>query len=232
MLAASLFLGWYTVSATSQNVNVTQTFYAWSVQTTNTLGGSTPASFTASYAGAYLSHTGALYGVAVVLLLVTIASVILAVVGRSRTQRGRGRRKIVAVVILASLLASSLPLLFALAQPTVACQDAKNFPPSLGQPGNNRGAASPCSWEFYLGGGTWSSPGSGPGPGQSFFGQRSVGSSSEVWGPSIGWFLAVGSAAVLSLGAALEWRDLRLANRPSVVTGAHRGQVIDRAGRR
>lgn len=28
MLAASLFLGWYTVSATSQNVNVTQTFYA------------------------------------------------------------------------------------------------------------------------------------------------------------------------------------------------------------
>jgi hypothetical protein len=216
LLALSLGLGWYTVSATYGSDSWTESFYFWGVQTSGT---GSPG-YSSSYSGAYLPQTGSLYATVNVLVgLGVVAGLIGGALLLSRWNRVSPRTGFL-ITILGSLLIASVPILLLAAQPSTVCADSSHFPPGLGGPAGIAAAGSSpdCSWEFYLGGGGWSNPVGDAGPGATFLGQVSQNGGHESWAPGLGWLVSVIAGAfslVACLLAVWVWRAAEIAQRPA-----------------
>jgi hypothetical protein len=222
-LVSTLFIGWYTISAMPVNSaggKVSETFYPAGVGLTGSES-NVPTGQLTSYTAELLPHVGALYaalyGLVVVGAILAFLAGLFVLVGM-----GRARPTVVLILSLLALSASVLgPALLVIEQPSAACADAQDFSPPLGAPPTNGSGAS-CTWEIYLGGGNWYSPGQGSsGPQSSFFGTVSQYGQTMNWGPGAGWYLAlvgagfIGMGTLISRGVSIRPVDVNIPRRTS-----------------
>lgn len=208
-IGTSFFLPWYAVSGAFS----TESFYPWAVSSAGT--SEAPGYAVHSYQASDLPTVGTMYSqvseaTLACVILVGTAAVMLYVTRDPR----RGRIMALGCVTAALILMALTVAYVAVEQPSIVCYDSIHHPlVGLGGPpsgGGNGTAATPspqCSWGSWAPGGEWTS--SGPtGPESSFVGATGPGGSEaqffpSSWGPSYGWFLGVGSAVTLALGAIL-----------------------------
>jgi hypothetical protein len=207
LLLVSLFVGWYSVSATaidnpsgtSYTVSASATLYplnyvAESFSCTGSSSCFASSTYNGSYAQGGFSSVGALYGVVAGLIVggaaLGCAAVALAFAGGYRKSVWAGRLAVLALIVIVIA-----PTLLLVAQPAVL--NAQGTPP---------GGASPRS--SFAGSCTGSGCGTDIAPGAT---------SSASWGPSIGWYL--GWVAVIPL--LLGWFELRAHKKRSAAASVY-----------
>ncbi len=191
LLGVSLFCAWYQVTQSG----VVETFGPAGLGSTPWLGTTPPSNLGAAgmpYTGLLYDLTTAAIGIGVVAGAIGAAALIGGIFS-STLRIGR------ALLIASFLLAVAAPTGVAIAEPLATCGD---FPLNAGG-GNSSLAGDHCYWVTQnVSGGTGPVPAYGTGPGSGFVGGNTPGSS-LTWGPSVGWYLALLSAAPLVAGATL-----------------------------
>jgi hypothetical protein len=194
LVASTFFVGWYEVSVTNGSQSVSETFDLSGVHEASSGMGSSSGSYASSYAGAHLPGTGWLFVLVDALLvgaiLVGLAGGLLVLLGGRRVSA----KEVLMIALLATVLCAVAPAVLLAAQPPAVCGDAQHFPPPLSRALSGSASQSTCTWEFYLGGGTWSNPVGVAGPGATFAGQATQSGSVQTWGPGIGWIVAAFAA--------------------------------------
>jgi hypothetical protein len=214
LLLSSVLFGWYTSRLSDGNGTVSETYYLTSVELSGNQSGS-PYSSAATFEGVWLPATGQLYASIAVLIAAAAVTGGVAAALLLRRRPIASRRLVSVILILAVALAISVPILPLVAQPGAICSDSKYFPPPLAVvPAASYHLTHPgCSWALAIPSGSnsgYSSAGGGPpGPETSFFGTAMENPGNLTWGPSVGWFVALGGAGLIALGAFAVLRTLR-----------------------
>jgi len=213
LLLSTLSLSWYTTSLGSGSNVERETFSPTSLLLWGSQSGSAYSTPTA-YSAIGLQGVAALYQtVAWLILTAALLSAIAAFLLVSKL--GRTRRWLVpAILVLAVVFALAAPVYAELAQPGVICSGPPvGAPTAVAVSNNNSGSGPTCGWAILQPG----PPGSGyifnsantPGPQTSFVGANNASGQPLVWGPSIGWYMALVAPALIGGGALLYFRASR-----------------------
>lgn len=197
LIVLSLPLPWYSISGSSNQEQVSETF-----SISDAALSSQRASWTSSYSAAQLPHTGQLYELVSGIVLFAIFAGGLAGALLLLRWSGRERLIVLAICAVAMVLAALGPLLLIADQPIAVCADENGFSQPFGVPGNQTGP-SVCTWEFYLGNQAgWFAIGGPGGPGASFVGHSAAYGSNLTWGPELGWYLSLFGASFIVVAIA------------------------------
>jgi hypothetical protein len=191
LLLISIFSSWYSIRGGFGVCQNTDNFGLWLVQ----VSGCGEPAVSGSFSNFHLPLTGQLYFVALVLTLAgTLVLAAAAGLTFAKSKRGAIAPPFWAALAV-TILALAAPTLVAFDQPNTVCADSESNSPPLNTPIGSAGPAWACTWEFYLGNGTWSGSGQS-GPTTSFQGMATFFGDSLQWGPDLGWYRAYGAAIV------------------------------------
>jgi hypothetical protein len=228
-LLSTLFEGWFTTSLSAGSFAPTETLLPMWVQLSGSQGGSSYSDLVA-YSGVGMDHTGTLYLVVTVLIVIGTAMGFLAALLMRKNSYQIRRKLVSSVVVIAVICALAGPSLLAFEQPDAICSDYVLFatPLAISPANSTNGGSLPCGWDVYSPngqGGYGADSGSTGGPQSSFFGSENGTGALHTWGPSVGWYVAIVAAGLLLGGFAPYVRGGRRST-PAIGTESHRQSPV------